>query len=291
MKTGVFFHEELIGKDWPIVGDRYENFTELIEMLPTDRVEIIRMEEVSEDLLLKVHTTEFLEEQKRAWYYRGAKLTVGGFVKACEMVWKGELRNAVVFLVAAGHHAARSSAWGGTYLNCIGPALVRLRELGLKRLALIDTDAHHGDGDRDVLANDDSTLHLCFCWRDERRGTKICVNVRDCVGDDEKYLEKVRAEFETIRSFNPEMIVHFFGHDTHRDDYGSLGLSEDLYVRLAEEVKALADEVCGGKYIILDGGGANREVARYIWPRIIKILSNYLNRVGPVHISIKLQNT
>uniref|UniRef100_A0A7C3YNY5 Histone deacetylase domain-containing protein n=1 Tax=Geoglobus ahangari TaxID=113653 RepID=A0A7C3YNY5_9EURY len=267
MTIGVFFHREFIGKNWPIVGDRYAGFKRILEELSKDpEITVIEPEPVSEELLLRVHTKEFLEEQKRAWYYHGAKLTVGGLVRACEMVWKGELRNAVVFLVAAGHHASRSSAWGGTYLSCIGPALIRLRELGLRKLALIDTDAHHGDGDRNVL-------HICFCWRSdiEDEGTKICVNVRDTEGD-EYYLEKVRETFPIIRDFKPEMIVHFLGHDTHRNDYGSLGLSEDFYVELAREVKELAEEVCDRRYVIMDGGGANREVGEYIWPRIINVL-------------------
>ena len=148
-----------------------------------------------------------------------------------------------------------------------------MRELGLKRFLLLDTDAHHGDGDRDVLKGDENTLHICFCWRDlkENGGTKICVNVRDTKGD-EWYLEKVRSMFPEITDFQPEMIIHFLGHDTHWNDYGSLGLSEKFYIELAEELKLLAEEVCDGKYVIMDGGGANREVGMYIWPRIIKIL-------------------
>ncbi len=274
MPTGVFFHKEFVGRNWPVVGDRYAGFEKIVRELSRDpEVLVVEPKPVSEELLLRVHTRDFLEEQRRAWYYHGARLTVGGLVKACEMVWRGELSNAVVFLVAAGHHASKSSAWGGTYLSCIGPALVRLRELGLKRLALIDTDAHHGDGDRDVLKGDKDVLHICFCWRSETEdgGTKICVNVRG-VGGDEDYLEKVRSTFPMVRDFEPEMIVHFFGHDTHWNDYGSLGLSEDFYVELAKEVKGLAEEVCEGRYVIMDGGGANREVGEYIWPRIIGIL-------------------
>ncbi len=275
MTTGVFFHREFIGKDWPIIGDRYEGFDEIVEELSKDpKIRVVEPEPVPEDLLLKVHTKDFVEDQKKFWYYSGARLTVGGTAKACEMVWRGELSNAVVFLVAAGHHASRSSAWGGTYLSCIGPALLRLRELGLRRLALIDTDAHHGDGDRDVLRGDDDVLHVCFCWGGRKESeTKMCVSVSD-VDSDEGYLEKVRNIFPVIEDFKPEMIVHFLGHDTHRDDYGSLGLSEDVYIELAKEVKRLAEKVCEGKYVILDGGGANKNVGKYIWPRIIDVLKS-----------------
>ena len=272
MATYIFFHKEFVGKDWPIVGDRYRGFESLIEEFKKLGAVVLEPEEVDESLLLKVHTEKFLEEQSKNWYYRGAKLTVGGVVKACELVWK-EGGNAVVFSVAAGHHAGRDHAWGGTYLNCAGTALVRLRELGLRRIALIDTDAHHGDGDRDVLFGDRNALHLCFCWNNtvEDGGTKICVRVSDVDGDEE-YLERVLDTFGIIEKFEPEMILHFFGHDTHKYDYGSLGLSDEFFPKLAKEVKNLAEEVCEGRYVLIDGGGANRDVGMKIWRNIVKIL-------------------
>ena len=276
MATGVFFHEAFVGRDWPIIGDRYAGFPELLEELAHEvpGIRLIRPEPVPEDLLARVHTPGYLARVRKAWYYDGARLTVGALVQACEMVWRGELDNAVVFMVAAGHHAHRDHAWGGTYLSCIGPAVIRLRELGLERLAYLDTDAHHADGAREVLMGDRRVLHICFCHQDvvEDGGTKICVDV-GWSSTDEAYMERVRAVFPTIRAFGPQMIVHFLGHDTHADDYGSLGLSSGFFVELARELKALAEEVCGGKYIIVHGGGASRRVARYIWPRIIRLLA------------------
>ncbi|HDI01214.1 MAG TPA: hypothetical protein ENF78_02165 [Candidatus Bathyarchaeota archaeon] len=276
MATGVFFHEEFVGKEWPVIGDRYERFptilAELARSLPGIR--LIEPEPVPEELLARVHTPDYLARVKRAWYYEGARLTVGAFVRACEMVWSGELDNAVVFLVAAGHHAHRDYAWGGTYLSLIGPALVRLRELGLKRLVYIDTDAHHADGAREVLMGDRDVLHICFCHQDvvEDDGTKICIDVGWSSTDD-AYMAKVREVLPTIRAFRPQMILHFLGHDTHRDDYGSLGLTEGFFIRLVEELKALAGEVCSGKYVVAHGGGANKQVAELIWPKIIRLLA------------------
>jgi len=274
--TGVFFHEHFVGKEWPVIGDRYEGFPELLSELEREfpNVRLIRPEPAPEELLARVHTPEHLARVRRVWYYEGARLTVGAFVKACEMVWLGKLSNAVVFLVAAGHHAHRDYAWGGTYLSLIGPALLRLRELGLRRLAYIDTDAHHADGAREILMGDRDVLHICFCHRDvvEDNGTKICVDVGWSTTDD-AYLARVREVMPTIRAFKPQMILHFLGHDTHKEDYGSLGLSEGFFISLVGELKALAGEVCNGRYVIAHGGGANKRVVKQIWPEIIKLLA------------------
>jgi acetoin utilization deacetylase AcuC-like enzyme len=83
----------------------------------------------------------------------------------------------------------------------------------------------------------------------------------------------VDRSVEMVRDFGPEIIIHFFGHDTHKDDYGSRGLSENFFIQLAEKMKSYARKICSGKYILIDGGGANREVTEYIFPRIIKLLS------------------
>ena len=274
MTTGIFFHNMFVGKSWPVVGDRYRNFPNLLNDLLKEVSTIIMFEPkpAAEDILLKIHTKEHIEREKGKWYYEGARITVGATIEACEKVWKGYVNNAIVFLVAAGHHASRDYAWGGTYLSCIGPALIKLKSLGLKRLVYIDTDSHHGDGDRNVLLGEKEVMHLCFCDQNEDEDNKICIDV-GWRTTDEEYLNKVKGILPKVEKFNPELIIHFFGHDTHIDDYGSRGLSDHFFIELASLMKNFADRVCNGRYVILDGGGANVKVAKRIWPEIMKILS------------------
>jgi len=277
MTTGIYFSKYFIGKSWPIIGDRYRGYPEMLSRLSSElgNIKIIEPKPVSEDLLLKVHTKEYIEYVKRQWFYEGARITVGGCIDACERVWMGEFNDAIVFLVAAGHHTHRDYGWGGTYLSCIGPSLIRLRELGVKRVAYLDTDCHHGDGDREILLNDDDVLHICFCGYGRTDSeTKICVDVGFKTTNSE-YLSKVEGVLPKIKSFNPQIIIHFFGHDTHKDDYGSKGLTEEFFIELARMMKDFALEVCDGKYVIIDGGGMNRRVGLYIWERIIRLLSSY----------------
>ncbi len=240
-----------------------------------EEVRLFESKPISESLLLKVHTEAHLREVKRAWYYKGASLAVGGCVEATERIAKGEIHNAIVFAVAAGHHADPSYAWGGTYLSCTGPSVVNIREkFGLRRFAILDTDSHHGNGTRAVFRNDPDVLHVCFCDEDriEDNGTKIDVDV-GYQTNDESYLEKVRIEFFTrVREFCPFMIFHNFGHDTCQGDYGDRGLTPYFFIRLTKEVIDVAKEVCEGRYLIITHGGYLSEVAEYIFPRILEIL-------------------
>ncbi|MBW1780698.1 MAG: hypothetical protein JRL30_08145 [Deltaproteobacteria bacterium] len=277
MTTGVFFHEKFRGEEWLIIGDKFQNFPRVMNrQLSLSNVALYEPKPVPEDVLLKIHTSRFVRDLKEAWYAEGALLSVGACLEATEKILSGELENALVFTVAAGHHAERDSAWGGTYASCAGPAFYNAREkFGPKRFAILDTDRHHGNGTRDIFLKDTDVLHVCFCsWdRIEGDGTKVCVNIAAPHTDD-MYMEKVKKEFiPRVKDFKPHMILHNLGHDTCQLDYGDIGLTEAFFPQLTAEIKACAQDICDGRYLVLTHGGNRRDVAEFIFPRIIDILA------------------
>jgi len=202
-------------------------------------------------------------------------------VSALEAIHSGEITNALAFNVAAGHHAERDHAWGGTYASSAGPAIINAREkFGPKRYAILDTDAHHGNGTRDIFRQDPDVLHVCFCSssRVEGAGRKICVDA-GWRSSDQEYLEKVRTEFvPRARAFKPDVILHNLGHDTCEGDYGDLGLTPAFYPELVQEIEGLAHDICQGRYLIITHGGSRADVAERIFPRIIRILAGAPHR-------------
>jgi acetoin utilization deacetylase AcuC-like enzyme len=230
----------------------------------------------TEDLLRAVHTDRFVDDLKKAWYYEGVLLSVGAVVEATERLLSGELTNALVFDIAAGHHAERDSAWGGTYASAAGPAIFNARRrFGNKKVAILDTDCHHGNGTRDIFLDDHDILHVCICSDNtsDTSGTKVCLDAGWQTTDD-AYLSLVRREFmPRVRWFKPNLIWHNFGHDTCQGDYGDRGLTPGFFPRLAEEVNQLAREECGGKYLVLTHGGYLHEVAELVFPNIIEVLA------------------
>lgn len=201
---------------------------------------------------------------------------------------KGEFRNALYFGVAAGHHAKRNSAWGGTYTSTWGWNIYITLRLGWNiyvtleeqisktvRIAIIDTDSHHGNGTRDVTFGYHNILHVCFCSTDrvEDAGTKICVD-SGYNTTDENYLALVETQFlQRVDQFKPDIIVHLLGHDTARGDYGSRGLSKKVFLELVRLIKSSADTICHGRYLINTHGGSDLTICEYIHPRIIRILT------------------
>jgi acetoin utilization deacetylase AcuC-like enzyme len=203
-------------------------------------------------------------------------------VAAAEHIWLGELINAFAFIGTGGHHAGRDFFGGYCCFNDVAIAIERLREAhGLRRVAILDTDAHHGDGTRDVYQDDPTVLHVCLCGTDHvsADGTKVDVAVyRRCFDagsrSDGVYVEAARGAFAPrVRSFRPDLLIWYFGFDGHRGDYGDLGLTAGCYDGLVSLTLELAREICGGRLLVVLGGGSRTDLASTLIPPIIARLA------------------
>lgn len=275
MKTGIFHHQVLSRHSWDIIADKLKNFRKVIdEISRLPNIVIYEERPISQELLLKVHSKEMLDEVKNYLNYEAGIYAADGCVRAAEKVWTGEIDNAFLTLSCC-HHAGPNHAWGGCTVSGAGPMVVNMREkFEVRRFAILDTDSHHGDGTRALFHDDKDILHVCFCSSDrvEGNGTKIDINV-GWHTTDEEYLQKVRQHFGSrVRKFKPNLIFHILGHDCAKGDYADRGLSWDFFPQLVKEIKELADEVCQGRYVVGLGGGSRFDIAEYITPKIVEIL-------------------
>ncbi|MHA1129510.1 MAG: hypothetical protein ACTSQQ_01770 [Candidatus Helarchaeota archaeon] len=268
--TAVYFHNHFSERIWDIINNKFQNFPKVMEKeLELPNVQLIEPPLVSEELLLKVHSSNYFQRLQQRWDYRGARFTVGGCIDAALRILQGEFKNALCFGVAAGHHAEKNSVSGGILTALeerYGPDI---------RFAILDTDSHHGNGTRDVTLGHHNILHVCFCSSNRilDEGTKICIDAGYNTTDAD-YLAKVEAQFtHRIEKFQPELIVHLLGHDTAQGDYGSRGLSRNFFLELVRMIKQSAEAVCEGHYLINTHGGSNLSICEYIHPRIIRILA------------------
>ncbi|MBI4266993.1 MAG: histone deacetylase [Chloroflexi bacterium] len=229
---------------------------------------------LSEELLLRVHSRRMVEAVKLTGDYESALYSAGGTVQAAEAIRQGKIDNAFVFTSFGDHHAGRDFYGGMCYFNGAALAITSLKDKGVKRFAIVDTDAHHADGTRDIFARDESVLHVCFCYQDY----SDCLNKVDVLipgrTSDEDYLAKVRREFAPrALAFQPEYIFWEFGYDATRGEYGDKGLTRDCHIKLAKLFKEVADRVCQGRLIVILCGGSGRATATYTIPRIIACLA------------------
>lgn len=279
-RTGVFYHDICRERDirWLLAG-RLRDFPTVLKstgVLELPNVTLYTSQPVADELVLKVHTQQLLDEVRASEYYETARYSSGGTVDGSERIWKGEIDNCFVFTGSADHHAGRRHFWGGCHFNGATLAIANLREkYGARRFAIVDTDHHHGDGTRDIVGGDHDVLHVCFCGHGEVSGGGTNVDIP--IGyhmNDEEYLRLVEREFAPrVRDFRPEMVFWEFGYDNTQGDYGDIGLSPEVHVRIAGVVKTCADEICDGRLAVILCGGAEPDTATHAIPRIIRLLA------------------
>ena len=279
MRTGIFFYYQ--------EGNRLRDFPSALEGIlerenvffydafyPSKPASSFDLNPVSYEVLLQVHSPEMIEKVRRAGVFEGALLSASGTVRATETIWRGEVDNVFVFTGYGDHHAGPDFFGGGCYLNGAAIAIRELRKgFGVRRFAIIDTDAHHGDGSWEVFKGNSDVLYVCFCgypfW-EENNNVNIHVPVTI---KDEEYIKLVKNDFiPRVRAFQPEILFWNWGYDGTQGEYGDIGLTPDVHILLANELKSAVNELCQGRLVIVLCGGSRRDLATYLIPRVIKIL-------------------
>jgi acetoin utilization deacetylase AcuC-like enzyme len=276
---GIFYHPSFSRKSYMTIGNRLKDFPEALEeLLEKPNVRLFNAPRVSEELILKVHAPEMLSLVARDSLCSTAYESVGSVVAAMEALAKGELDRAFCFIGAGGHHAGYRQFWGACCFNDVVIALTHVRELSSwRRFAIVDTDAHHGDGTRQLIHDDPEVLHLCFCGSNHcsADGTKIDVEVYRLGwhGDvNAQYVEKVRSHLPLIPQFKPDLLIWYYGFDTHADDYGSLGLTEEAFFDICD-LMLRSSQDCGVPLQVVLGGGSLPHLAFNTIPEIIRRLA------------------
>ena len=282
--TGVFYHPSFSRRSYLTIGARLADFPmALDDVLRDGRVKLYEPGPVSRELVLKVHTPGLIEGVKGDPLCSTAWHSAGGVVMAGEKIAGGEIGNAFAFIGAGGHHSGRDAFGGYCCFNDVALCVVNLREkYGLRRFAILDTDAHHGDGTREIFLDDAGILHVCFCGTEYESPdkTKVDVGFPDSRGTgadrpiNDAYFDRVAHQFpDRVRRFRPDLIFWYFGFDTHQGDYGDIGLTGPCYWNIAVLMRDLAAEVCGGKLAVVLGGGSRTKLATYLIPPIIERLA------------------
>lgn len=191
----------------------------------------------------------------------------GATLAAVDAVMAGELENAFCAVRPPGHHAGRGRAMGFCFFNNVAiAARYALDRHGLKRVAIVDFDVHHGNGTEDILAGDARVLMVGFFQHpfypysgDVPRGDNMHnlpvpaytrgMEVRELIED---------SWIPRLEAFRPQLVFMSAGFDAHReDDLGQLGLTEADYAWITWRIREVARKHAQGRIVSTLEGGYN----------------------------------
>jgi acetoin utilization deacetylase AcuC-like enzyme len=196
---------------------------------------------------------------------RAALRAAGAGCLAVDLVLDGTAPNAFCSVRPPGHHAERGNAMGFCFFNNIAVAAAHALAVGgLKRVAIIDFDVHHGNGTENIFAGDERVLmvstfqHPFYPYSGADNPAFNMFNVPVKAGTRGPDFRDIVTEkwIPRLREFAPEMVFISAGFDAHRDDdMGSMGLVESDYAFVTQELMKLANETAKGRIVsMLEGG-------------------------------------
>jgi acetoin utilization deacetylase AcuC-like enzyme len=203
-------------------------------------------------------------------------ISAGGAITAAQKVLSGEVDNAFALVRPPGHHAMLvvhgARGFCNVNIEAIMIEYIR-RHFGPKRIAVVDTDCHHGDGTQDIYWNDPDTL--CISIHQDGRtlypgtgfhdefggpnalGSTINIPLPPQTSDEGFLMVLDRAILPILDEFKPDLIINSAGQDNHyTDPITNMRISAQGYALLNER---LAPDIC-----VLEGGYSIEKALPYV---------------------------
>ena len=283
-----------MGRGHPECPERLEAIAEALEATGLiERLEVHQARAARRDELALSHPADYLDAlcerlaavteavqldpdtAANAHTLTAALHAAGAALQATELVLAGTVQNAFCAVRPPGHHAMRAKAMGFCFFSNVAVAVrAALRRHGLKRVAVIDFDVHHGNGTEDVLADDPGVLMVGlfehplypFSGVPPLGGNMLNLPMPAHTGSQE-VREAIRAHWlPALERFKPEMLFISAGFDAHQlDPLGLLRLTEVDYAWITEQLVDVAARHAKGRIVsCLEGGYHLNALARSV---------------------------
>ena len=210
---------------------------------------------------------------------KAALWSAGSCTTALDALTANKFSSAFVATRPPGHHAEHKKAMGFCFFNNVAISALRAADIHhYQRIAVLDFDAHQGNGTIDILGNDQRFLLLSsfqhpfypYTHYQESKYTNL-INVPLASGAGSATFRAAIEErwLPALKHFGPEIIIVSAGFDGHKDDpMAELNLTDDDYRWLGELIHKHTNPKRVPILSILEGGynlnALGRSVSEYI---------------------------
>ena len=235
--------------------------------------------------------------------YHIARLAAGGCLAAADAVMTGKVRNAYCLVRPPGHHAEPDRGRGFcVFANNVIVVHHLRRQHGVKRIAIVDWDVHHGNSQETAFLSDPSVLTISLHQDNyyppgrggldvvgEGAGVGANINVPLPPGSGhEAYVHAWKqVVVPAVQRFRPEIILVASGFDgSAMDPLGRMLCTSETYRALARATVELADSLCQGRLLALHEGGYSTAYVPFCGLATMEELAGVRTEVGDPFLGI-----
>jgi acetoin utilization deacetylase AcuC-like enzyme len=295
--------------------ERIRRLRALIEVSGLEE-ELVRLRPrfATDDELQRLHTPAYVERVKRlseAGFgdagdfapvgpssFEIAALAVGGCQVGVDAVLEGAVENAYALVRPPGHHALPDKGMGGCIFGNTALAALHARAVhGVSRMALVDWDAHHGNGTQVAFADDPDvltiSLHQADCFPpesgrvDERGTANINLPLPPGSGTGAYAAAFERVVVPALDRHRPELVLVACGFDSSAwDPHARLMLHSAAYRDLTRALLGVADRHAAGRLVVIHEGGYAPGYAPFCGLAVLEELSGISTGVADPFLPI-----
>lgn len=164
-------------------------------------------------------------------------VAAGSTLKLADAFYQGEIKNGFAIVRPPGHHAMTISHANRGFCDINNEAVMIeyiRKKYGIKRVAIVDTDVHHGDGTQEIYYYDPDVLFISFHqdgrtlypgtgFTDEAGlgkgyGTTINIPLPPRTNDEGIHYVLDNLVLPVLDDFKPDLVVNSAGQDNHYTD-------------------------------------------------------------------------
>jgi acetoin utilization deacetylase AcuC-like enzyme len=232
-------------------------------------------------------------------------ISAGSSLVIADAVMKGEVKNGFALVRPPGHHAMTVAHGNRGFCNINNEAIMveyLRKKYGLRKIAIIDTDVHHGDGTQEMFWHDPDILFISF-HQDGRTlypgtgfaeelggplayGSTINIPLQPRTTDVGIHYVLDNLILPILAEFQPELIVNSAGQDNHYSDpLANMCFSAQGYASLNSK---LAPDIA-----VLEGGYSVETALPYINMGIIMAMAgiDYSNLREPDYSATRFKES
>ena len=159
--------------------------------------------------------------------WEAAQYAAGAACAGVDDVLSGQYKKVFCAVRPPGHHAHRDHSGGFCFLNNVAiGTLHAIGVYGLKRVAVVDFDVHHGDGTSNILGGRDDVLILdgfqeaLFPYAHIHHAPPNAIYTPFPEGTEGIALRRTMDEvwMPKLKEYKPELIMVSAGFDAHREE-------------------------------------------------------------------------